>query len=87
MKKAVICLLLLLPLSASADKYEDVNAGLREILIALAQVSVQGKDASTFSQIQQGLVKMSKDVTDLQKEYKATQDEVKTCKDKSVDKK
>lgn len=85
--KAVICLLLLLPLSASADKYEDVNAGVREILIALAQVSVQGKDASTFSQIQSGLVKMSKDITDLQKEYKATQDEVMVCKEKPQEKK
>lgn len=75
-------MLLLLPLSASADKYDDVNAGIREILLALSQVSVQGKDASTFSQIQQALATVSKDVSTLQKEQKTTQEAADKCKEK-----
>jgi len=79
--KTLFVFLLLLPSLVFADKYEDMQVGLREILIAMSQVSVQGKDATTFSQIQNGLVKVSKDITDLQKEYKATQDEVMACKE------
>lgn len=70
------------PLSVFADKYDDVNSTLRDILLALSQVSVQGKDASTFAQIQQGLVSVSKDIVTLQKEKKTLQDDLDSRKEK-----
>lgn len=84
MQKIVILLvLLILPIFVQADKYDDVNSSLRDILIALGQVSIQGKDSANFAQIQQAIVKTSRDITALQSEYKATQDEVMACKNPS----
>jgi len=80
MKTITLLVMLLLPLSAFADKYEDATNSLRDVLLAMSQISVQGKDAYVYSQIQQGLSKMSKDISDLQKENKAAQEEVMACK-------
>lgn len=84
MKKLIIVgCCLFMPAILQADKYDDVNSGLRDILIALGQVSIQGKDSANFAQIQQAIVKTSRDITALQSEYKATQDEVMACKNPS----
>lgn len=77
---SVVLVLFLIPSVSFADKHEDINSGIREILIALSQVSVQGKDASTFAQIQGALTKISKDISDLGDQYKSLKEQADKCK-------
>lgn len=81
MKKLVILVLLLIPLNTYADKYDDMSQGLRDIAGALSQVSIQGRDAAIFAQVQQALVQMSKDISALQKEYKTAVDDLNSSKE------
>ena len=82
MKTILLSILLFLPITAFADKYQDMQSSLREILIAMSQVTIQGKDAVTYSSIQSSLSKTYNDLGDLQKEYNATRNEVMECKAK-----
>ena len=78
--KKLLLLALLFPTVALADGYDDINSSLREVLIGLSQVSVQGKDAALYSQIQQGLVQVQKGVEKLKKEHEVTVKELDTKK-------
>lgn len=79
MKKVLAALLLLTPTLVLADRYEDVNTNLMQVQVALSQVSIQGKDAFLFSQVQQSIGKLQKDVADLQKEFQAVQEKATSC--------
>lgn len=80
--KTLLIALMLLPLSAYADKYEDIQQGLSQILMAYGQLDTKASQAQTVAGISQALVKISKDLTDLQKEEKELREKAAKCEKK-----
>lgn len=57
---AVVALCVLVPLFGFADQRDEVRAALRDVQIALSQISIQGKDAQTFVWVQDEIGRVTK---------------------------
>ena len=57
---ATVALFILVPLAGFADQRDEVRAALRDVQLALSQISIQGKDAQTFVWVQDEIGRVTK---------------------------